>query len=88
MILGPRTELTLRIAAAAELEAGIPVGRRLERLAGIIAPMGGADPVLAARAAKLAKADLASGMVGERRRRRRSPGGAPAWWDADVTDGG
>ena len=38
---------------------------RLERLAGLIAPMVGADPVLAARAAKLAKADLASGMVGE-----------------------
>lgn len=38
---------------------------RLERLAGVIAPMVGADPVLAKRAAKLAKADLASGMVGE-----------------------
>jgi glycyl-tRNA synthetase beta chain len=39
--------------------------RRLERLAGLIAPMVGADPALAARAARLAKADLASGMVGE-----------------------
>jgi glycyl-tRNA synthetase beta chain len=39
--------------------------RRLERLARIIAPWVGADPVLAARTAKLAKADLASGMVGE-----------------------
>lgn len=39
--------------------------RRLERLAGIIAPMVGADVALAQRAAKLAKADLASGMVGE-----------------------
>jgi glycyl-tRNA synthetase beta chain len=39
--------------------------RRLERLAGLIAPMAGADPALAARAARLAKADLASGMVGE-----------------------
>jgi len=39
--------------------------RRLERLAGLIAPMMGADPALAARAARLAKADLASGMVGE-----------------------
>jgi glycyl-tRNA synthetase beta chain len=38
---------------------------RLERLAGLIAEKVGADPVLAARAAKLAKADLASGMVGE-----------------------
>ena len=39
--------------------------RRLERLAGIIAPMVGADVALAQRAARLAKADLASGMVGE-----------------------
>lgn len=39
--------------------------RRLEKLAALIAPMVGADPVLAARAARLAKADLASGMVGE-----------------------
>jgi glycyl-tRNA synthetase beta chain len=38
---------------------------RLERLARSIAPTVGADPDLAARAAKLAKADLASGMVGE-----------------------
>ncbi|MBW8270719.1 glycine--tRNA ligase subunit beta [Caldovatus aquaticus] len=39
--------------------------RRLERLARIIALHVGADPALAARAARLAKADLASGMVGE-----------------------
>ncbi|WP_426956110.1 glycine--tRNA ligase subunit beta [Muricoccus radiodurans] len=38
---------------------------RLERLARHIAPMVGADPDVAARAAHLAKADLASGMVGE-----------------------
>jgi glycyl-tRNA synthetase beta chain len=38
---------------------------RLERLARHIAPMVGADADLAARAARLAKADLASGMVGE-----------------------
>ena len=38
---------------------------RLERLARHIAPMVGADANLAARAARLAKADLASGMVGE-----------------------
>jgi glycyl-tRNA synthetase beta chain len=38
---------------------------RLERLAHFLAPMVGADPSLAARAARLAKADLASGMVGE-----------------------
>jgi glycyl-tRNA synthetase beta chain len=38
---------------------------RLERLARFIAPTVGADPDLAARAAKLAKADLATGLVGE-----------------------
>jgi len=38
---------------------------RLERLARFLAPMVGAPPDLAARAARLAKADLASGMVGE-----------------------
>ncbi|WP_270935891.1 glycine--tRNA ligase subunit beta [Falsiroseomonas oryzae] len=38
---------------------------RLERLARFLAPQVGADANLAARAAQLAKADLASGMVGE-----------------------
>lgn len=38
---------------------------RIERLARWLAPHLGADPALAARAAKLAKADLASGLVGE-----------------------
>ncbi|WP_237213412.1 glycine--tRNA ligase subunit beta [Falsiroseomonas oryziterrae] len=38
---------------------------RLERLARFLAPLVGADANLAARAARLAKADLASGMVGE-----------------------
>jgi glycyl-tRNA synthetase beta chain len=38
---------------------------RLERLARFLAPSVGADPDLAARAGRLAKADLASGMVGE-----------------------
>ena len=39
--------------------------RRLVSLATAIAPMVGADPALAARAALLAKADLTTGMVGE-----------------------
>jgi glycyl-tRNA synthetase beta chain len=39
--------------------------RRLEALAGFIAPLVGADPALARRAALLAKADLVTGMVGE-----------------------
>lgn len=38
---------------------------RLVALAGVIAPMVGADAALAARAALLAKADLTTGMVGE-----------------------
>jgi glycyl-tRNA synthetase beta chain len=38
---------------------------RLRRLAAVIAPMVGADPALAERAALLAKADLVTGMVGE-----------------------
>jgi glycyl-tRNA synthetase beta chain len=38
---------------------------RLEALAERIAPLVGADPVLARRAARLAKADLATGMVSE-----------------------
>ena len=38
---------------------------RLRRLAEIIAPMVGAGPALAERAAELAKADLLTGMVGE-----------------------
>ncbi|MCZ8279878.1 MAG: glycine--tRNA ligase subunit beta [Acetobacteraceae bacterium] len=38
---------------------------RLENLAGLIAEKLGADATLARRAARLAKADLASGMVGE-----------------------
>jgi len=39
--------------------------RRLEQLAEFIAPLVGADPVAAKRAAMLAKADLVTGMVGE-----------------------
>ena len=39
--------------------------RRLERLAGIIAPEVGANAALAKGAARLAKADLTTGMVGE-----------------------
>ena len=38
---------------------------RIMHLAGAIAPLVGADPALAARAAWLAKADLTTGMVGE-----------------------
>ncbi|WP_421989592.1 glycine--tRNA ligase subunit beta [Roseococcus sp.] len=39
--------------------------RRIAKLAAFLAPMVGADAALAERAARLAKADLVSGMVGE-----------------------
>jgi glycyl-tRNA synthetase beta chain len=39
--------------------------KRMETLAGIIAPLVGADPAQSRRAAQLAKADLTTGMVGE-----------------------
>ncbi|CAP56275.1 glycine--tRNA ligase subunit beta [Gluconacetobacter diazotrophicus] len=39
--------------------------QRIVRLAGLLAPMVGADPAQAERAALLAKADLTTGMVGE-----------------------
>ena len=39
--------------------------RRIVRLAGLVAPIVGADPAQAERAAHLAKADLTTGMVGE-----------------------
>jgi glycyl-tRNA synthetase beta chain len=38
---------------------------RMEKLAEVLAPQVGADPTLAKRAARLAKADLSTGLVGE-----------------------
>ena len=69
--LDRRTPLADRVAALDGVTFHVKLGsqgdrvRRLVRLAGEIAPMVGADPALAQRAALLAKADLVSGMVGE-----------------------
>jgi glycyl-tRNA synthetase beta chain len=69
--LDRRTTLASRVAALdavtfhAELGSQGDRVRRLEALAEAVAPKIGADPVLARRAAHLAKADLLTGMVGE-----------------------
>ena len=69
--LDRRTRLADRVAALDKVTFHAKLGtqgdrvRRLQHLAGLIAPMVGADPALAQRAALLAKADLTSGMVGE-----------------------
>ncbi|MBC7800072.1 MAG: glycine--tRNA ligase subunit beta, partial [Gemmatimonadaceae bacterium] len=69
--LDRRTKLDDRVAALDGVTFHAKLGsqgervRRLVRLAQHIAPYVGADPVLAARAALLAKADLTTGMVGE-----------------------
>ena len=69
--LDRRTRLADRVAALdgvtfqAELGSQGDRTRRLVRLAGVVAPLVGADKALAERAALLAKADLTTGMVGE-----------------------
>ncbi len=69
--LDRRTALADRVAALKGVTFHAKLGSqgarvaRLVRLAGHIAPLVGADPVLAQRAAMLAKADLVTGMVGE-----------------------
>ncbi|WP_428540545.1 glycine--tRNA ligase subunit beta [Rhodopila sp.] len=65
------TRLDQRIAALDKVTFHAKLGtqgervRRLGTLAAAIAPLVGADPAMAARAAELAKADLVSGTVGE-----------------------
>jgi glycyl-tRNA synthetase beta chain len=69
--LDRKTRLETRVPALDKVTFQAKLGtqgdrvRRLVRLAGVIAANVGADPVQAARAAELAKADLVSGMVGE-----------------------
>ena len=69
--LDRKTSLETRVAALDNVTFQAKLGtqgdrvRRLTRLAATIAPLVGADPAQAARAATLAKADLVSGMVGE-----------------------
>ncbi len=69
--LDRRTPLAERVAALDKVTFHAKLGSqgarvaRLVRLARHIAPMAGADPALAERAALLAKADLTTGMVAE-----------------------
>ncbi len=69
--LDRRTVLADRIPALDAITFHAKLGsqgarvRRLRRLARHLAPLVGADPALAERAALLAKADLVTGMVGE-----------------------
>jgi glycyl-tRNA synthetase beta chain len=69
--LDRRTRLETRVPALDKVTFQAKLGtqgdrvRRLTALAATIAPLVGADPIQAARAAELAKADLVSGMVGE-----------------------
>jgi len=69
--LDRRTKLADRVAALDGVTFHAKLGsqgarvQRLVRLTQHIAPLVGADPVLAGRAALLAKVDLTSGMVGE-----------------------
>jgi glycyl-tRNA synthetase beta chain len=69
--LDRKTPLDARIPALDKVTFQARLGtqgdrvRRLKALAAAIGPWVGADPIQAARAAELAKADLVSGMVGE-----------------------
>ena len=69
--LDRKTRLETRVPALDNVTFQAKLGtqgdrvRRLTELAATIAPLVGADPAQAARAAELAKADLVSGMVGE-----------------------
>jgi glycyl-tRNA synthetase beta chain len=60
--------------------------RRLERLAGFLAPLLGADAAAAARAGLLAKADLTTGMVGEFPELQGVMGGYYAAHDGEAAD--
>ena len=69
--LDRRTPLADRVAALETITFHAKLGtqaarvQRIEALARHLAPLVGAEPDLAARAARLAKADLTTGMVGE-----------------------
>jgi len=69
--LDRKTRLETRVSALDKVTFQARLGtqgervRRLMKLAAAIAPLVGADPAQAARVAKLAKADLLTGMVGE-----------------------
>ncbi len=63
--LAERVPLLANVVYHNKLGSQLERVQRLEALARGIAPLVGADPALAARAAKLAKADLLTDMVGE-----------------------
>ena len=63
--LAERVPLLANVVYHNKLGSQLARVERLEALASVIAPFVGADPALAARAARLAKADLLTDMVGE-----------------------
>lgn len=63
--LADRVPLLANVVYHNKLGSQLARVARLEALARVIAPLVGADPVQAARAARLAKADLLTDMVGE-----------------------
>jgi glycyl-tRNA synthetase beta chain len=63
--LADRVEALKGVTFHAKLGTQLERVERIERLARVIAPLVGADEIDAARAARLCKADLTSGMVGE-----------------------
>lgn len=63
--LAERVPLLANVVYHNKLGSQLERVERLEALARIVAPLVGADPAIAARAARLAKADLLTDMVGE-----------------------
>ena len=90
--LDRRTPLADRVAALEGITFHAKLGtqaarvRRVEALARHIAPMVGADPGFAARAAHLSKADLTTGMVGEFPELQGVMGGYYAAYDKEPTE--
>jgi glycyl-tRNA synthetase beta chain len=90
--LDRQTRLADRVAALDAVTFHAKLGsqgervRRLVRLAGILAPLVGADAAAAQRAALLAKADLTTGMVGEFPELQGIMGGYYAAHDGEAPD--
>jgi glycyl-tRNA synthetase beta chain len=88
--LDRRTKLAARVAALDGVVFHASLGSqgarvaRLVALAGVLAPLVGADRALAERAALLAKADLTTGMVGEFPELQGVMGGYYARHDAEA----
>jgi glycyl-tRNA synthetase beta chain len=84
--LADRVPALDRVTFQAELGSQGARARRLSALAASIAPLVGADAAVSARAALLAKADLASGMVGEFPELQGVMGGYYAAHDGEAAD--